>query len=754
MTEKARLIALGGATEGGIWSNCYETLRTVDYASFGRIPYGLALPGQTMMVLDFLQRVCPLSVVGTIYIGGHSLASGYWHDPERTAKSFVSHPITGERLYNTGDMGRYMDADGTIDILGRVSQMETSGWIKVRGVRVNPDMITSALLLDPQVVNATVVRAVFTAGQDELVAVVVPRASHAAKDIGATESDDNLLLLPVDASFVFAALRSRFPLNLMPAWVLFVREIPLTSNGKVDLRTVLQWVAAGQHNAQLQLDPDADTGAGEGASAASAMELLIGHTIQKHLELPAQAQLAVTERYANWGLNSMNGIYLVEKLRLLGVDVAIDQVMQAGTVRALARSARWNGAVHPAQGYRVPLTPFQAVAILAQPRRHVFVLPQTSRVTAVELAQQLLQRFSILRAEWVHRDSELYCHVPPLDGSVHSSSNNVHALVRLEASDEHTLALTASPAILDGPAWAVVAAYAERESSGREKDAGEREDDDVPWPCWLAGRRLSSVLALHDQSVPPPSLSTFRVESMRVVATDALCIGAATLAASGLQPLDVAWERLSQALVQYKTRVAVVRAVYAPWQPLQTLGPSVVISSATKETCEVDTPAAPLNVLVLLSARPIPASLSPDVFSMADVVGCTVELLVTPVANARTNTNEVVFTVTARVNAAMEDASSVDQMLQSVLAAACCPESLEGTLTPSKLLVCACLSLLRIFSLGSFLTFYLVEARDCNTGNDAGPCVGGRVCAASDVQVFEPDWDHRHCIDGASLAVC
>jgi non-ribosomal peptide synthetase component F len=106
MTAKSRLLALGGATEGGIWSNCYETLRTVDYATFGRIPYGLALPGQTMVVLDFLQRICPLSVVGTIYIGGHSLASGYWHDPERTTKSFVIHPTTGERLYNTGDMGR------------------------------------------------------------------------------------------------------------------------------------------------------------------------------------------------------------------------------------------------------------------------------------------------------------------------------------------------------------------------------------------------------------------------------------------------------------------------------------------------------------------------------------------------------------------------------------------------------------------------------------------------------------------------
>ena len=65
-----------------------------------------------------------------MYIGGLGLAIGYWKNEERTNDQFLFHPITKERLYDTGDLGRYLP-DGNIEFLGRADTQ-----IKLNGYRV------------------------------------------------------------------------------------------------------------------------------------------------------------------------------------------------------------------------------------------------------------------------------------------------------------------------------------------------------------------------------------------------------------------------------------------------------------------------------------------------------------------------------------------------------------------------------------------------------------------------------------------
>jgi amino acid adenylation domain-containing protein/thioester reductase-like protein len=160
----ARTTSLGGATEAAIWSNFFR-VDEVDPA-WPSIPYGKPLPNQTMWVLDRRMSPCPDHVPGKIYIGGIGLAQGYWRDAEKTAQRFVRHPVTGERLYDTGDLGRYLP-DGNIQFLGRGDEQ-----VKIRGHRVEPGEVASVLRQHPEVQEAAVLVTGAARDRRELVAYV------------------------------------------------------------------------------------------------------------------------------------------------------------------------------------------------------------------------------------------------------------------------------------------------------------------------------------------------------------------------------------------------------------------------------------------------------------------------------------------------------------------------------------------------------------------------------------------------------
>ncbi|MGH3992313.1 MAG: amino acid adenylation domain-containing protein, partial [Pseudonocardiaceae bacterium] len=124
----AEVISLGGATEASIWSIMHPARKTEPGAR--SIPYGRPLDNQGFHVLNQRFEPCPELVPGELYIAGTGLAQGYWRDGEKTAASFCTHPVTGERLYRTGDVGRYL-RDATIEFLGREDSQ-----VKVNGYRI------------------------------------------------------------------------------------------------------------------------------------------------------------------------------------------------------------------------------------------------------------------------------------------------------------------------------------------------------------------------------------------------------------------------------------------------------------------------------------------------------------------------------------------------------------------------------------------------------------------------------------------
>ena len=70
-------------------------------------------------VLDERLEPVPIGVVGEWYVAGAGVALGYWGRPELTAEHFLSSPfVSGDRLYKTDDMARYLP-DGNVELIGR-----------------------------------------------------------------------------------------------------------------------------------------------------------------------------------------------------------------------------------------------------------------------------------------------------------------------------------------------------------------------------------------------------------------------------------------------------------------------------------------------------------------------------------------------------------------------------------------------------------------------------------------------------------
>ena len=204
------IYGLGGATEASIWSNIFK-VNKVD-PEWKSIPYGKPLANQRYYVLNSMMQECPVNVIGDLYIGGAGLALCYWRDEVNTSASFTEHPVTGERLYKTGDMALYR-ADGNIEFCGR-----DDGQVKINGFRIELEEINKQIAADSAVKQAaSVVRG------NEIFSFAIIE--------GDTSSEA-----------ITARLREVLPAYMIPADIIFTDKLPLTGNGKVDRKQLVNMI--------------------------------------------------------------------------------------------------------------------------------------------------------------------------------------------------------------------------------------------------------------------------------------------------------------------------------------------------------------------------------------------------------------------------------------------------------------------------------------------------------------------------------
>jgi amino acid adenylation domain-containing protein len=204
---------LYGPTEATIWALGYA-LHSSSLQAHTRIPIGRPLANMQAYVLDAHFQLVPPGVTGEIFLGGTSLARGYIARPDLDRERFLEIIVNGMplRLYRTGDLGKFR-SDGVLECIGR-----EDGQIKLRGFRVELGEVSSILTQHPDIATATAA----LHGTGDAAAISAYFVTKAAR----TPAVEDLR----------AWLATRLPGYMIPTTLLRLDAMPLTPNGKVDVR--------------------------------------------------------------------------------------------------------------------------------------------------------------------------------------------------------------------------------------------------------------------------------------------------------------------------------------------------------------------------------------------------------------------------------------------------------------------------------------------------------------------------------------
>ena len=203
-----------GMTESAIYATCYF-MKEPPVWGMRRIPVGTPIHNAEIYILSEKGTLLSGDSIGEICVGGQSLMTEYWKQPELTQKAFAIHPNTGEKLYRTGDYGA-MRLDGQIAYLGRKDDQ-----VKILGMRVELKEIQRVMLDHPAVKQAYLV----TNGEDESKHIIAFYTT-----IKTTMEETALL----------SYLRTILPSYMVPAICIHLDELPLTEHNKTDLKRLAE----------------------------------------------------------------------------------------------------------------------------------------------------------------------------------------------------------------------------------------------------------------------------------------------------------------------------------------------------------------------------------------------------------------------------------------------------------------------------------------------------------------------------------
>ncbi|MBX3253274.1 MAG: amino acid adenylation domain-containing protein [Chitinophagaceae bacterium] len=196
-----------GPTENTTFSLTYP-IETVTE----NIPLGKPINNSTAYILNNAGKLLPVGIFGEICVGGHGVAKGYLNHRNLSEERFIKNPYrVGDRIYRTGDMGRWLP-DGNIEFLGRNDHQ-----IKIRGYRVELGEVEEVLRQYPEINSAIVIAKSNLSQEKELSAYFL-----GSKKINISELQEYL--------------KHRLPQYMIPSYFYQLESFPLTTNGKIDQR--------------------------------------------------------------------------------------------------------------------------------------------------------------------------------------------------------------------------------------------------------------------------------------------------------------------------------------------------------------------------------------------------------------------------------------------------------------------------------------------------------------------------------------
>lgn len=205
-------VNLYGPTE--VTCNCTYHIIDNNFEYESGIPIGKAFKNREVFLLDNDNRlVKEQNVTGEICVKANSLALGYYNNPEQTQKHFVQNPLNDKYIdiiYRTGDLGKY-DSDYNFVFQGRKDFQ-----IKHMGHRIEIEEIEKAMEDCDEVKRAC---CVFDEKKSKLYGFYIG---------------------DIDKKELHKKMKETLPIFMVPGALRQVEEMPLTKNGKIDRKLLLE----------------------------------------------------------------------------------------------------------------------------------------------------------------------------------------------------------------------------------------------------------------------------------------------------------------------------------------------------------------------------------------------------------------------------------------------------------------------------------------------------------------------------------
>jgi amino acid adenylation domain-containing protein len=279
------------------------TSTVVNPASRGTPPIGRPITGASIYLLNEHGEQVPDGEPGEIYIGGGGVGRGYRNLPDATVRSFLHDPfadLPGARMYRTGDRG-VLRPDGEIEFRGRIDRQT-----KIRGQRVELDEIASVLGRHPDVDFATAISKTASDGENYLVGYLLLKENARVPTVNE----------------LCGHLRTCLPDYMIPAVFVRLKTLPVSSNGKLDLRLLEPPTDGNLLEKPVEKAP---------ASPVEASLLAIARQLLKNDAVQA------SDNFFLAGGHSLLGMQFLMRLRsAFGVDLTVQQLFEAPTVESLA----------------------------------------------------------------------------------------------------------------------------------------------------------------------------------------------------------------------------------------------------------------------------------------------------------------------------------------------------------------------------------------------------------------------------------
>ena len=273
-------------------SECTACCSNKEIINSNEINIGIPFLNTRIYILNDDLNMLPVGYSGEICVCGDGVSKGYINNPEITNKSFVKDIFSNQIMYKTGDIGKY-NKDGELIYIGR-----RDAQIKLHGLRIELDEITSKITKIDGINNAiSIIKKVNNI--DCICSYVVGSKNISEEDIK-------------------SELKQELPYYMIPSHIVFLDNLPITLNGKVDTKKL----------------PDININDVKFIPPTTELEKKLSTLWSKILDVK---DISIESDFFNIGGDSLCSIKLVSEIYSeLGIKIYITDIFKYSTIKSLS----------------------------------------------------------------------------------------------------------------------------------------------------------------------------------------------------------------------------------------------------------------------------------------------------------------------------------------------------------------------------------------------------------------------------------